>query len=160
MARRAAFVLLALSLLFCCACGSRALHHQELTLSLPEDFVDLSAESYAAGYDFLYQNGAVAVAGIRESKAALSALDPELTAEKYAALQMQLNGLPGEPAQKEGLWYFSYEAVSAGASMTYLCAVYEGSQCFWLVQAYCKSGSFPAQEANMWQYLSAITLDN
>ena len=75
MKRRVAVILLALSLLLCCACGAQEQSHRELTLRLPKDFVDLSGESYAADFDFLYQNSAVAIAGIRESKYALPVLD-------------------------------------------------------------------------------------
>lgn len=159
MHRRIAAILLILSLLLCCGCSAQEQVHQELMLHLPKDFVDLSGESYAADFDFLYQNSAVAVAGIRDSRDAIPILDSSMTAQGYAALQMYLNDLPGQPEQKDGIWYFSYEAVSAGTPITYICAVYECDACFWLVQAYCKSEAFPAQQANMWAYLTSVTVD-
>ena len=158
MRRRIAAVLLVLSLLLCCGCSAQEQTHQELTLQLPKDFVDLSAEPYAEDFDFLYQNSAVAVAGIRESKASLLLLDFP-SAQYYAQIQMKRNDLPGQPEQKDGIWYFSYEAVSAGTPMTYICAVYECETCFWLVQTYCKSEAFPAQQEAMWEYLSSVTVD-
>ena len=159
MIRRIAVILLVLSLLLCCGCSAQEQVHRELTLCLPKDFVDLSGEPYAADFDFLYQNNAVAVAGIRDSRESIPVLDSSTTAREYAALQMYLNDLPGQPEQKDGIWYFSYEAVSAGTPMTYICAVYECEACFWLVQAYCKSEAFPAQQEAMWEYLSAVTVD-
>ena len=159
MKRRVAVILLALSLLLCCACGAQEQSHRELTLRLPKDFVDLSGESYAADFDFLYQNSAVAIAGIRESKYALPVLDGPPSVQYYAEMLMDHNDLPGQPEQKDGIWHFSYEAVSAGTPMTYICAVYECTECFWLVQAYCKSEAFPAQQKAMWKYLSSVTVD-
>ena len=47
------------------------------------------------------------------------------------------------------LWFFTYEAVSGGTPMTYLCAIYEAPNSFWQVQAYCATADFPAQEKTM-----------
>ena len=159
MARRILPLLLALTILVFSACSTNSQTHGELTIYLPEEFVDLSEESYAAEFDFLYQNSAVAVAGIREAKATLPVLDGPPTVQYYAEMLMDHNDLPGRPEQKDGIWYFSYEAVSAGTPMTYICAVYDCVDCFWLVQTYCRSEAFPAQQAHMWQYLSSVTID-
>ena len=159
MTRRILPLLLALAVLALSACGADTQTHGEMTISLPEGFVDLSGENYAADFDFLYQNSTVAVAGIRETKAALPVLDGPPTVQYYAEMLMDHNDLPGQPEQKDGIWYFSYEAVSAGTPMTYICAVYECAECFWLVQTYCKTEAFPSQQANMWKYLSSVTVD-
>lgn len=139
----------------CTGCSAQYWHYEELSFALPGEFQNRSAESYAADFDFLFENGTVAIAGIRETKLALQDFGAA-DAAAYTQLVITHNGLTCQPVQHEGAWCFSYEAVSHGTAMTYLCAVYEAEQSFWQVQAYCTSEDFSANEAAMWDWILSM----
>lgn len=159
MARRIfALILLLLTVLFT-GCSVQHWIYEDLSFTLPADFENRSAESYAADFDFLYDDGTVAISGIRETRRALSAYFGDLSGEEYARLVIALNGIESEPVQKSGLWCFTYEAVSGGTPMSYLCAIYEAEESFWQVQAYCASADFADREASMWELISSMKTD-
>ena len=155
--RRAVSLVLSLLLLIGIGTGCSVQHwrFEELSFTLPTEFQNCSAESYAADFDFLFDNGTIAIAGIRETRQALASLG-ELDAAQYTALVIQYNALACKPTQKNGLWCFSYEAVSYGVPMTYLCAGYEAENSFWQVQAYCATADFSAQEEDMWKWILSM----
>ena len=156
--RRFLPLLLALTILLLSACGAKTQTYGDLRIQLPGEFVDLSGESFAADFDFLYQGQGVAVAGIRESRLAVETAYGPLDAQKYAALSMKLHGIAGEPSLKDGIWHFSYSALSNTQQVTYLCAVYETAENLWLVQAYCPAEHYDAD--TMWQYVCSVDLRN
>ena len=139
----------------CTGCSSQHWRYEELSFTLPGEFQNRSGESYAAEFDFLFDNGTVAVAGIRETKQALADLAVADAAD-YTRLLIEHNGLTCQPEEKSGIRCFSYEALSGGTPMTYICAVYEAPQSFWQVQAYCTTADFPAQEDAMWQWILSM----
>ena len=151
--------LLALSLLLLAGsltgCSVQHWRYEELSFTLPSEFQNCSGETYASEFDFLFDNGVVAIAGIRETRQALSGFGP-LDAQQYAALVIRFHGLSCQPFKKEGLQCFSYEAVSHGVSMTYLCAIYEAENSFWQVQSYCATADFPAQQETMWHLITSM----
>lgn len=136
-------------------CSVQHWRYEDLSFTLPADFQNRSAEGYAADFDFLFENGTVAVAGIRETKQALSGFGP-IDAAAYAKLVIQFNGLTCQSVQKGDLLCFSYEAVSSGVPMTYLCAIYEAENSFWQVQAYCATADLPSQEKVMWDLIASM----
>ena len=139
----------------CCGCSVQHWRYEELSFTLPGEFQNCSNESYAADFDFLFDNGTVAIAGIRETKQALSGFGA-IDAASYTQLVIEHNSLTCQPAQNSGLWCFSYEAVSHGTPITYLCAVYEAEQSFWQIQAYCASADFSVNEAAMWDWILSM----
>jgi hypothetical protein len=155
--RRALSLIFSLLLLAGSLTGCSAQHwrYEELSFTLPSDFQNRSAEGYAADFDFLFENGAVALAGIRETKHSLSGFG-DIDAAAYTQLVIQYNGLTCHPVQKGDLLCFRYEAVSGGIPMTYLCAVYEAENSFWQVQAYCATADLPAQEQTMWDLITSM----
>ena len=157
MSRRITLLVLSLLLLAgsLTGCSTQHWRYEELSFTLPSDFQNCSGETYASEFDFLFDNGTVAIAGIRETRQALSWFG-ELDDRQYIDLMIQINGLACQPVQKGGLWCISYEAVSHGVPMTYLCAVYEAQQSFWQVQAYCASADFAVQEKDMWQWILSM----
>ena len=158
MTRRISAAVLSLLLLTVLFAGCAAKHqvHEDLSFDLPRGFEDRSAAPYAVEFDFLYDNGTVALSGIRETRQALSTYFGQLDAQQYAQLVIRLNGLTCEPAQKDGLWYFAYEAVSGGIPTTYLCAIYEAQDSLWQVQAYCATADFAAQQDTMWALITSM----
>ena len=155
--RRALAFLLSLLLLtgICCGCSTQHWRYEELSFTLPGEFQNRSAESYAAEFDFLFDNGTVAIAGIRETRQALAAFGA-LDAEAYTRLVITHNALTCQPVQRNGLWCFSYDAVSQGTPMTYICAIYEAEQSFWQIQAYCAAADFPTNSDAMWDWVLSM----
>ncbi len=158
MIRRIFALLLSLILALALFTGCSAQHwrYEELSFTLPGDFQNLDSESYAEDFDFLFDDGTVAIAGIRETKAAVTAAFGQISAEQYARLVIEGNELTCTPVQKNGLWCFSYEAVSNGTPMTYICAIHEAENSFWQVQAYCATADFAAQQDTMWTLITAM----
>ena len=155
--RRVLSLVLSLLLLIGSLAGCSVQHwrYQELSFTLPADFQNCSAEEYAAEFDFLFDNGMVAIAGIRETRQALAGFGA-LDARQYAELVIKFNTLTCQPFEKSGLWCFTYDAVSYGIPMTYVCAVYEAENSFWQVQAYCATADFPVQEEAMWKWILSM----
>ena len=143
----------------CSGCASQTWQYEELSFTLDKDFQNCSNESYAREFDFLFDNGTIAIAGIRETRQALADFGP-LDAAAYTQLVISHNALTCQPMQKDGLWCFSYEAVSNGTPMTYICVIHEAEQSIWQVQAYCASAEFAQQSENMWQLLLSMKTKN
>ena len=129
---------------------------EDLTITIPGHFLDMSDQDYAKGMNFLYGFNDIAVVGIRETKESLAFYDADLTLEEYGALVMQGNGLDGDMELKEGLYTFEYEASNAGQTFTYLGAVFEGEEAFWIVQAYCLSDEYEQHQADMMKWLKSV----
>ena len=77
----------------CCGCSAQHWRYEELSFTLSTDFQNCSAEDYAAEFDFLFDNGTVAIAGIRETKQALADFGT-LDAIAYTQLAIEYNQLP------------------------------------------------------------------
>ena len=116
----------------------------------------MSDQDYAKGMNFMYGFNDIAVVGIRETKESLAFYDADLTLEEYGALVMQGNGLDGDMELKEGLYTFEHEASNAGQTFTYLGAVFEGEEAFWIVQAYCLSNEYEQHQADMMKWLKSV----
>ena len=159
MARRTVALTLLLLLLLFAGCSAQQQTHKDLSFTLPAGFEDRSAEAYAADFDFLYENGPVALSGIRETRQALEAYFGKVDAQRYARLVIALNQIESEPVQRNGIWCFSYEAVSGGVPMTYLCAIYEAEESLWQVQTYCATADLAAQQDAMWDLICSMTAE-
>ncbi len=155
--RRALSLVLALLLLvgICTGCSSQHWRYEELSFTLPSDFVNRSDAPYAADFDFLFEDSTVAIAGIRETRQALADFGA-LDGASYAQLLIDFNSLSCQPEKKGNIWCFSYEAISHGTPMTYCCAVYEAEHSFWQIQAYCATADFPAKQESMWKLISTM----
>ena len=155
--RRILSLVLCLFLLIgtCAGCSAQHWRFEELSFTLPKEFRNCSAEDYAADFDFLFDNGQVAIGGIRETKQALQSFNvPDAAA--YTRLLIEYNELSCAPVQQNGLWCFTYEAVSGGTPMTYICAIYEAEQSFWQIQTYCASADFSVHSADMWNWILSM----
>ena len=150
-------IFLLLSLLLT-ACGHEAADPSysfgDLSIQIPEDFVNLSEEEYAQGLDFVFGLDPIAVNGIREEKAAFQAYGLELDLPSYGKFLMMSNNVSGELKEKDGIHTFSYES----SNFTYVVTLYETEEAFWTVQAYCATEDFPKAEKDMWKILSSVTV--
>ena len=130
--------------------------YQDLTISLPENFIDLSREDFAAGMDFLQGLDPIAVNGLREEKSLLAqyGLEPDL--QTYAQLVISANELTVSLEEQDNIPYFTYEATAEGVSYTYVVTLWETQEAFWSVQSYCPTADYPAAKDTMWTILKSV----
>ena len=131
--RTAVCFLLILCLLGCSAAKDTQITCKELTLTLPEIYLDLSAESYAEEADFLYGRGRLIVMGLGEAKSELKTA----TLDGYTALVLKAHALTCSPERTGNGYRFSYDAPVGDPVYSYVTATYESSAHFWVIQCYC-----------------------
>ena len=150
-------LLLALSLLLV-ACGAEentASHtYEDLTLSIPVDYIELTGEDFAEGLDFVFGRDPIALNGLREEKATFEAYGLELDLQRYADLIRMSNNVSAEVTQRDGIWNFSYES----GGFTYVVTLWETEDAFWTVQAYCPNENYGKVKDDMWKILSSVTV--
>lgn len=134
------------------ACGAKeaTLTFADLSVSVPASFVALHEEPAFADYDFIFSDGRMTLAGIREEKTLL----PELTLETFGQLVIHTHDLDCQLLQSDGITYFNYEAGSP--AFTYTVGIWETKDAFWTVQTYCKSDDYAAVREEMWQLLRSV----
>ena len=151
-----ALVCLVLTLCVLTGCAKNpmlgTISHEDLTLTLPIDFLDLSQESYAQDADFLYGYDSLIVMGMAEKKSALK----EMTLKDYTDLVISGNKLTCTPVEDAGSYRFTYEVPVGDTVYTYAAATFEGSSHFWIVQCYCPKGDLPKHEISMTAILGSI----
>lgn len=158
-------IVLTLTLALSALCGCSALEDviadqtitkDALTITFPGYYLNLSDEDYAEGMEFLYGFGNAAVMAIKEDRATLEAILPNLTAKDYAELFIESNNLTGTAEEKDGIVTFRYTADASGTEFTYICAVFMAQTDIWTVQAYCPTSELAKNEADMWKILSSV----
>ena len=144
--------LMCLCSLSACSAKEATFTIQDLSLSVPASFIPLHGDPAFADYDFLFSDGKVTVAGIREDKALL----PELTLETFGQLVIHAHELDCQLLESDGITFFNYEA--GDPAFTYTVSVWETENAFWSVQTYCKSEDYAAVREDMWQLLRSVKL--
>ena len=128
--------------------------YEDLTIEIPETYIDLSDEDFAEGLDFVFGLDPIAVNGLREPKATFEAYGLEMDIERYGSLLLKANNVSGRMEQKDGIWTASYES----GDFTYVVTLWETEEAYWTVQAYCPTEDFSASQKAMWQILSSVTV--
>ncbi len=160
---KALCLVLVVCLLFCgCSAGKQdqTVTCGDLTLTLPASYVDLSDQAYAAEFSFVYGFEEEAVLAIDQSRAALDAYYPDLNAEKYAFLLVEVNKYDCQVGKLGDLVTFTYSAETDGVTFTYLCGVFASAENFWCVQFYCPSDVFAEKEDKFMGYLQKIQVQD
>ena len=157
--------ILVCALLVCCCLGGcakidtltedRTLTFHDLTITLPGYFENQLSSSYTGQDTFMYGVYEISVTGVREEFALFDEI-PSL--EEYGNKLISTNNLNTFLEQEEGLTTFTYSYMDGTTSYTYLAAVYEGSQAFWLVQASCKTENFDSTRDALFTYLKSVTV--
>lgn len=149
------FLLLSLCLTACGNDAAMVPHtHDGLTISIPEDFIDLSGEEFAGTLNFVYGLDPIAVNGLMEPKSTFEACGLELDAQRYGEFVIMANKVTAELVEKDDILTFTY----ASNGYTYVVTVWETEDAFWTVQAYCPTEDFKASEKDMWKILSSVTV--
>ena len=156
MKARAAALFLALLLL--AGCGAQepenTYRFDGLAVTLTGDYSDLSQESYAQNYAFLYGSTELSVLGMRTGKQYL----PNFTLREYAGLMLKKNKLTCEIQDADALYTADYVSAvdDQGTEYHYLTAFYETETDFWTVQIYCPQETFEKNRPEMEKILSHI----
>ena len=145
-------LVLCIGLLSGCSAKQTSYSHQELTIRLPETYLDLSQESYAKDWDFLYGLAPVTVSGLRDEKTRFEAFDLDL--ESYGKLMLEVNGVDSAITEEKGIPTFTYEA----GGYTYVVTLWETEDAYWTVQAYCPTEDFASAKDQMWEILTSVKL--
>ena len=146
MKRRAVAVLCLLALL--CLLGGCSdpvgtpIVCDDLIVTVPGDFIDLSEGSYAKNADLFYGRKTLIVMGLAEKKAILK----KMTLEEYTAYVISCNKLDCTPEASGDGYIFRYEAPVEDTAYTYITATFEGQNNFWIFQFYCPSANFSENE--------------
>lgn len=127
--------------------------HDDLTLSVPADFINLS-DTFAAELDFVYGLDPIAVNGLRETKATFAAYGLDINLERYGQLLISSNKVQANLEQKDDILFFTY----ASNSFTYVVTLWETEEAFWMVQAYCPTEDYSKVKSDIWEILSSVTV--
>ena len=138
MRRHIIAALLAVACLFA-GCGNSALYPEgrnitckDLALTVPGDFVDLSAEDAARDADFMFGRKTLVFMGLSEEKSALK----DMTLAQYADRVISGNSLTCNPIPTGDGYLFSYEKTVSDTVFAYTVATYETDTYFWILQFY------------------------
>ena len=148
MGRRIFAVLLVAVCLFS-GCGNSELDPegmnitcQDLALTIPGDFVDLSAEESAKDADFMYGRKTLVFSGLSQAKADLKGM----TLAQYTDRVIRDNQLPCTAMPTGGGYLFAYEKTLNDTVYTYTVATYETDGYFWILQFYGPSADSPENQ--------------
>lgn len=119
----------------------------EISLSLPDDFQEVTGKPFAKAYNHLYANGQMGVGVIRLAKPNAFSL------EDYANRDAEY--FRTELIQKDGFLTLRYEDLDSNEPQTFVNVYYESADAFYTVQGYCTSQSFSQYEALLWQYITS-----
>ena len=127
-----------------------------IKFTLPGNFEDYSQAPAGQEYTFLYAGPYNGVYGTEDSKASL----PESVKDLASYAAHQATALGGEAVQKDGIWTLTYEDLTKNEPQMFVCAFYEGQDCYWTVTAYCPSQCYEEDQEIMWGYVTAVTFEN
>ena len=153
-------MLLALVLLFAALTGcsnktpTTTYTVEDLTITLPADFIDLSDEEFASELAFVYGLDPIAVNGLRETKATFAAYGLDMDLERYGQLLISSNNVQAKLEQKDHILYFTY----ASDEFTYVVTLWETEDAFWMVQAYCPTSEYNSVKTDIWDILGSVTV--
>ncbi len=149
-------LVLALCLLGGCGKDGVSVTCKDLTLTLPNDFMDLSSEGYAGDADLFYGCKTLIVKGLAEEKAGLV----DMTLEQFTGYVITSNKLSCTPAPTEYGFVFTYEAAVGEKSYSYTTATFDGEENFWILQFYCPSENAAEHTAAIDTILKSIVTSN
>lgn len=106
---------------------------QDISVTLPGDFSDLSGESYAEDADFMYGRKTLVVMGLSEKKEGLKVKN----LVEYTDSVIRGNNLSCTAVPNGNGYLFTYEKPLDNTTYTYTVATFEGEINFWILQFYC-----------------------
>ncbi len=168
--KKASILLLALILcLGLCGCSAGEIEplkdgiltYEELTMELPEGYVRLNTREYEGLFTFTYGAGDNLVIGYREPTATILGQYPDMNKVSYAEKVIQSSGVEAQVQEIDGITCFTFQSadLEEGKQYTYLAAVYQCEESFWLMQTCCQSKNFEEEEEGFWTILKSVKLE-
>ena len=154
-----ALLIAAVMVLSLAGCGlfpkEKAFGVNEMLITLTDAFTEADFEGYTKAFD----STNMAVFVLRDDKAAFNGI--EISLEEYAALTKAANADrgPGEIKNEDGLVFFDYDYYGNDGTTiySYLTAMFESDEAFWLVQFACDQTKWEKQRPEMIQYAQSVT---
>lgn len=148
-------LLAVLCLIFCgCAKEDQVVTVQELTITVPGDYIDCSMEDYAASYTMVYGSKTGAVMALKELRSTFAEYGMEnMSVMEYAELLKEGYQLDTALVESNGMVSFTFE----NQGNTYLAGAFATEDAFWLIQAGCPSGNFNSQKETLQKILNSVT---
>lgn len=144
------------SAILLCGCGGateQTITSNGMSMTISGSMKDITKDS---GYTFAYASSNEAVIGLYEAKAEFEAYGLDPTLEEYCDLVIQGNGMETEATKNGDLLTFTFDSVVDGEDYSYLAAVYEGAEGFWLIQCGSKSADFDKHYNSFLTYLNSV----
>ncbi len=149
-------LVLALCLLVGCSKAEGGITCKDLTLTLPDGFMDLSSEFYAGDADLYYGCKTLIVKGLAEEKTGLI----DMTLEQFTGYVIRSNNLTCTPTATEYGYIFTYEAPVGEKTYSYTTATFEGKTNFWILQCYCPTENMAEHKADIDAIFNSIAISN
>ena len=130
----------------------------ELSITLPGHFLDMSDEDFAQEFEMVYGITNLAVCVLKEPVADLIAFFPDMSAEEYAQLAVDTYGLDATVEVIDGIPSFTYEAQAGEKEFAYLVGVFKSETNYWMVQCYCNSADYAQKQSQMWEYITSVNI--
>jgi len=130
----------------------------ELSITLPGNFLDMSDEEFAQEFEMVYGITNLAVCVIKEPVADLISIFPDMNAEEYAQLAVDTYGLDATVEVIDGIPSFTYEAQASEMEFTYLVGIFKSETNFWMVQCYCNRAEYAQKQSQMWEYITSVKI--
>ena len=137
-----------------CGQSSATYTFEDLSITLPAEYIDLSGAEFAGDLTFLYGLEPITVSGLRESKSTFTANGLDVDLEYYGQLLISANKVNAKLDQKDGILFFTY----ASGGFSYVVTLWETEEAFWMVQAYCPTENYNKVKNDIWQILNSITV--
>lgn len=126
----------------------------DLSIQIPEDYINLSDEEFAEGLSFVFGLDPIAINGLREEKATFEAYGLQLDLQTYGTLLSKSNNVSTQLTEKDGIPTFTYTS----GDFTYVVTLWETEEAFWTVQAYCPTADYSKVKGDIWEILSSVTV--
>ena len=139
----------------CGAVGDKQITVEDLTLTIPGYYQDMSTMEGTSDMTFAYGFLDALVCGIREEFSLFGDYKPDSLAD-YAQLVIEVNGLDCQTEDYNGILTFRYTTDNGDGAHSYLAAVFESSNAYWLVQFGCSAENFEGNLAKFQKILTSI----
>lgn len=121
-----------------------------LSITLTEAFSEKEYVTFTA----YYLSSNMMVTALKEEFSLFDGMN--LTLDEYAQLVIEANSLDAEVSHENGLVCFTFQQAVNGKDFSYLAAVYEAEDAYWLVQLGCESGNFEKLKDEMVKYAQSV----
>ena len=128
---------------------------EDLIVTLPADFIELSQVGDAQDADLFYGRNTLIVKGLAEKKAIFI---KKMTLEEYTSYVISCNQLSCTPEPSGDGYLFTYEATIGDTTYTYNTATFEGETNFWIFQFYCPSANLKENQPEIDIILESLQL--